>query len=99
MKKSQSVLIVDDDRDWAQGVADLFVAYGYDAEILPNGRRAVERAHSADFDIAFMDARQADSFFEIRKLKPHARVVMTGAAPLEQPLAFERMLEIVEMAG
>ena len=99
MKKSRSVLIIDDDRDWAQGVADLFVAYGYDAEIVPNGRLAIERARRADFDIAFMDARHVDGVSEIRKLKPRARVVMTGARPSEQPLAFERMLEIVETAA
>ena len=99
MKKSRFVLIVDDDRAWAEGVADLFVAYGYAAEFVANGRMAVERARRADFDIAFMDARDADSVFEIRTLKPHARVVMTGSGLLEKPLAFERMLEIVEAAA
>jgi CheY-like chemotaxis protein len=99
MKKSPFVLIVDDDRAWAEGIADLFVAYGYETEIVADGRLAVERARRADFDIAFMDARHADSFFEIRKLKPHAQIVMTGAGLLEKPLAFERMLEIVETAA
>ena len=96
MRKSQSVLIVDDDRAWAQGVADLFVAYGYETEVVADGRLAVERAGPADFDIAFVDVRDADSLFEIHKLKPHARVVMTGAALLQKPLTFERMLELVE---
>jgi DNA-binding response OmpR family regulator len=98
MKKSPFVLIVDDDRAWAESVADLFVAYGYEAEVIANGRLAVERARRADFDIAFMDVRDADGAFAIRKLKPHAQVVMTGTGLLERPLAFERMLEIVEMA-
>jgi two-component system, NtrC family, response regulator HydG len=119
MKKSQFVLIVDDDRDWAESVADLFQAYGYEVEIIANGRLAVERARRADFDIAFMDVQMpvmngVDSFFEIRKLKPAARIVMmagvheplvgralaAGAAGLlEKPFAFERMLEIVEAAA
>jgi two-component system, NtrC family, response regulator HydG len=119
VKKSPFILIVDDDRAWAEGVADLFVAYGYGAEFVANGRQAVERARRGDFDIAFMDVQMpgmngVDSFFEIRKLKPHARVVMmagaheplvapalaAGAAGLlEKPFAFARMLEMVETAA
>jgi DNA-binding response OmpR family regulator len=119
MKKSQFVLIVDDDRDWAESVADLFLAYGYDVEIIANGKLALDRARRADFDIAFMDVQMpvmngVDSFFEIRKLKPAARIVMMAGAHeplvgralaaganglLEKPFAFERMLEIVETAA
>ena len=97
MKKSQFVLIVDNDRAWAQNIADLFVAYGYEAEVIVNGKAAVEHARRRDFDIAFMDLQMpamsgVDS--EIRKLKPAARIVK-----MEKPLAFERMLEIVETAA
>ena len=99
MKKSPSVLIVDNDRAWAEGMADLFVAYGYEAEVVADGWQALERTGQADFDIAFVDVRDADSLFEIHKLKPHARVVMTGAALLQKPLTFERMLEVVETAA
>jgi len=99
MKKSPFVLIVDGDRAWAEGVADLFVAYGYEAEFVATGHQAVERARRADVDIAFMDARDADSVSELRRLKPYARVVLTGAGLLEKPLAFERMLETVETAA
>jgi DNA-binding response OmpR family regulator len=99
MKKSPFVLIVDVDRAWAQGVADLFVAYGYEAEVVANGRLAVERAGRADFDIAFLDADMngVDGFSEIRKLKPQARIVMMAGADARP--AFERMLEIVETAA
>jgi len=119
MKKSQFVLIVDNDRDWAESVADLFLAYGYEVEIIADGKQAVERAGRADFDIAFMDVHMpvmndVDSFFEIRKLKPAAKIVMMAGAQeplvgqalaagvaglLEKPFAFERMLEIVETAA
>jgi DNA-binding response OmpR family regulator len=91
MKKRQFVLIVDADRAWAEKVADLFVAYGYEAEVVVNGKAAVEHARRLDFDIAFMDV---DSVVEIRKLKPAARIVT-----MEKPLAFERMLQIVETAA
>ncbi len=99
MKKSQFVLIVDDDRDWAESVADLFLAYGYEAEVIANGKAAVEHARRHDFDIAFMDVRAADSCREIRQRRPHVRVLLTGTGLLEKPLAFERMLEAVETAA
>jgi DNA-binding response OmpR family regulator len=97
MKKSQFVLIVDDDRAWAEKVADLFVAYGYEAAVIATGKAALEHARRRDFDIAFLDTQMpamngVDG--EIRKLKPAARIV-----PMEKPLAFERMLEIVETAA
>lgn len=52
MRKSQLVLIVNDERDWAESVADLFLAYGYEVEIIANGRLAVERASRTDFETA-----------------------------------------------
>jgi DNA-binding response OmpR family regulator len=99
MKKSQFVLIVDDDRAWAEKIADLFVAYGYEAEVIANGKPAVEHARRRDFDIAFVDVRAADSCREVRQRRPHARVVLTGTGLLEKPLPFERMLEVVETAA
>jgi len=96
MKKSPFVLIVDDDRAWAQGVADLFVAYGYEAEVVGAGPQVVEHARRADFDIAFMDVRDADSFSEIRDQKPQARIVMMASTNTRP--SFKHMLEIVETA-
>ena len=81
MKKSQFVMIVDDDRDWAESVADLFQAYGYEVEIVGDGRQAVERAQHADFDMVFMDVDMpvmngVDSCVQIRKSNPDARIMM-----------------------
>jgi DNA-binding response OmpR family regulator len=97
MKKSQFVMIVDDDRAWAERIAELFVAYGYEAAVIASGKAALEHARRRDVDIAFLGVQTpalsgVDS--ELRKLKPAARIV-----PLERPLAFERMLEIVETAA
>jgi len=97
MKKNPFVLIADADRAWAQGVADLFVAYGYETEVVVDGRQALARAGRGDFDIAFLDVdmKGADGFSEIRE--PQARIVMMAGA--DARLAFERMLEIVETAA
>lgn len=98
MKKSQCVLIVDDNHAWAEGVADLFVAYGYEAEVVANGRLAIERAGRIAFDIAFLDADMDDGLSEIRRLRPHARIVMMAGGAHARP-AFEHMLQIVETAA
>ena len=75
------VLIADDDPDVAESYAEIFRSYGCVVDIVHDGRAAVERFRVRDYDVAFMDIRMpgmngVDSFLEIRKLKPHARVVL-----------------------
>jgi two-component system, NtrC family, response regulator HydG len=75
------IMIVDDDQDLAESLADLLHAHGYQVEIANNGQDAVTQASARDFDIAFMDVRMpvmngVDSFFAIKKIKPQARIVM-----------------------
>jgi CheY-like chemotaxis protein len=75
------VLIVDDDVDLAESLAEVLLDHGCDVSIAEHGREAVTRAGSEDFDIIFMDVRMpvmngVDSFFAIRSIKPEARVVM-----------------------
>src|SRR5262245_39098602 len=79
--KPFSVMIVDDDRDLAEGLAELLEIHGYSVAVASNGREAVERFREASYDMTFMDVRMpvmngVDCFFEIRKLKPEAKIVM-----------------------
>jgi two-component system, NtrC family, response regulator HydG len=79
--KAVRIMIVDDDQDLAESLADLLFAHGYQVEIARNGREAVEQAQVQDFDVAFMDVRMpvmngVDSFFAIKQMKPQARIVM-----------------------
>jgi two-component system response regulator HydG len=80
MKRAR-VMIVDDDRDLAESLAELIEVRGHKVEIASNGREAVERFRQQDYDIAFMDVRMpvmngVESFLEIRKLRPDAKIVM-----------------------
>jgi two-component system, NtrC family, response regulator HydG len=79
--KDTNIIIVDDDRDLAESLAELLEVNGYQVEIASNGQEAVERFRHKDYDIAFMDVRMpvmngVDSFFAIQQMKPQARIVM-----------------------
>src|SRR5215468_10348090 len=117
--KRVDVMIVDDDQDLAESLADLLAANGYQVEVATNGKEAVERFRNKDYDITFMDVRMpvmngVDSFFEIRRLKPTAKIVlMTGFKEpivsralengalglLNKPFAAEAMLKLAESAN
>jgi CheY-like chemotaxis protein len=115
--KQIRIMIVDDDQDLAECLAELLGIHGYTVAIACNGREAVERVRKDDFDLTFMDVRMpvmngVDSFFEIRKMKPSAKVVMmtgfkepmvskaleNGALGLlNKPFQLDDMLEKLQM--
>src|SRR5215813_9162711 len=117
--KPLNVMIVDDDQDLAEGLAELLEIHGYSVAVASNGKEAVERFRDRDYDMTFMDVRMpvmngVDSFFEIRKLKPTAKIVlMTGFKEpivsralengalglLNKPFAAEAMLKLAESAN
>ena len=75
------IMIVDDDQDLAESLADLLQVHGYDVDIAKDGQDALEHARTQDFDLTLMDVRMpvmngVDSFLAIRKIKPQARIVM-----------------------
>ena len=114
-----NVMIVDDDRDLAESLAELLEMSGCTVTTAANGKEAVLSHNKQDFDVTFMDVRMpvmngVDSFFEIRKLKPNAKIVMmtgfkeaivtkaleAGAAGLlNKPFDIEAMLTIVGEAA
>jgi two-component system response regulator HydG len=90
------VFIVDDDRDFAESLALLIEGRGYEVELAFSGEEAIEKFGQRDFDITFMDVKLpgmdgVESFIEIHKLKPSARVVMMTGYSVEQLL--ERAVE------
>jgi DNA-binding response OmpR family regulator len=88
---SLRVFIVDDDRDFAESLALLLEARDYQVELAFSGEEAIAKFRERDFDIAFMDVRLPgksgiESFLEIRKFRPSARVVMMTGYSVEQLL-------------
>jgi two-component system, NtrC family, response regulator HydG len=86
---SLRVLIVDDDRDHADSVADILALRGHEIDIAGSGEAGVAKFGAAAFDVVLMDVKMpgmngVEAFFAIRKLRPDARVVMMTGFSVEQ---------------
>lgn len=81
---SLKILIVDDDIDFAEGLAELLDLRGHRVTIAVSGEQATDLFRDTDFDITFLDVKLpgmtgVECCRAIRDLKPGARVVlMTG---------------------
>jgi two-component system, NtrC family, response regulator HydG len=86
-----NILIVDDDADNAQSLAELFELEGHRVSMVHNGEDAIRAFIDNTYDLAFMDVMMpgkngVESFIEIKRLKPQARVVMMTGYSVEQLL-------------
>jgi len=83
------ILVVDDDQDHAESVADILSLGNYQVEIALSGEAAIQRFRETDFDVTLMDVRLpgidgVQTFFEFRKLKPSAQVIMMTGFSVEK---------------
>jgi two-component system response regulator HydG len=83
------VLVIDDDRDHAESIADILSMRGHRVEAAFSGEQGVEIFREQDFDIVFMDVKLpgmngVETFFEFKKIRPGARVMMMTGFSLEQ---------------
>ncbi|MCP5004275.1 MAG: response regulator [Planctomycetes bacterium] len=84
-----NILIVDDDQDLADSLADSFELTGHKAHMAFTGEEAIEKHRGGDFDITIMDIKLpgmngVESFMEIRKIKPYAKVIMMTVYSVRQ---------------
>jgi two-component system response regulator HydG len=91
MSAKTSILIVDDDRDLAESLADVLETRGYAVELAGSGEEGVARFRQRDFDLVFTDVKLpgmngVESFFAFRRIKPDAKVVMMTGFSVEQLL-------------
>lgn len=85
------ILVVDDDADNANSLGELFELEGHRVHVVHSGEDAVTAYCQDDFDLAFMDVMMpgkngVESFLEIRRLKPQARVYMMTGYSVEELL-------------
>ncbi len=117
--RALNIFIVDDDQDFAESLADILTGAGHHVELCFDGETAIRKFCEKKYDITFMDVKLpgkngVESFFEIRKIRPQAKVVMMTAYSVEQlvaqaieqgalgllrkPFDTSRMLEMLEDA-
>lgn len=86
--KNLRILVVDDDRDFAEGVADVLQLHGHETAVAHSGEQALETFTESEFDVTFMDVKLpgwngVESFREFRRRFPGAKVVMMTAYSLD----------------
>jgi two-component system, NtrC family, response regulator HydG len=91
MAKCLRILVVDDDEDNANSLGELFEMEGHHVTVAHSGEAAIEHYVGSSFDLAFMDVMMpglngVESFMEIRKLRPEAKVFMMTGYSVEQLL-------------
>jgi CheY-like chemotaxis protein len=76
-----NILLVDDNRDGLLVRRTLLEELGYAVSIAPNGEEGLKLFESANFDVVVTDYRMprmngAELIQRIRKLNPHARIIL-----------------------
>jgi two-component system, NtrC family, response regulator HydG len=120
MTNNLKILVVDDDVDNAQSLGELFELEGHAVSVVHSGQAAIDSYLNSNFDLAFMDVMMpgkngVESFLEIRRMKPQAKVIMmTGYSVeellqqatregalgvLEKPMEAREVLKMTERVG
>ncbi len=85
------ILVVDDDKDHADSLADLFTLEGHTVSVAYSAQQAIDCYIKSDFDVAFIDVvmpgmNGVESFLEIRRLRPDAKIFMMTGYSVEELL-------------
>lgn len=120
MTQPLRILVVDDDVDNAMSLSELFQLEGHIVHTVFSGQAAIDACLNSQYDLAFIDVMMpgkngVESFLEIRRLRPQARVyMMTGYSVeellqqavregamgyLEKPFEPHEVLRITESVG
>jgi two-component system, NtrC family, response regulator HydG len=83
------VLIIDDDIDHAESLADVIEMRGHEAHIANSGEEGIKEFRSADFGFVLLDVKLpgingVETFRELKKIKPTAKVMMMTGFSVEQ---------------
>jgi len=86
------VLIVDDDIDHAESLADVIEMRGHGAQLAHSGEEALAYFRATDFDFVLLDVKLpgingVETFLEMKKIRPAAQVMMMTGYSVEQLVA------------
>ena len=87
-KKTERVLVVDDEANMRRTLADILRNEGYEVTTAATGAEAVQRCSEAAYDIVLMDVRMpgidgVEAFRRIRRHQEGVRVILMSAYGLE----------------
>lgn len=119
MTKPLKILVLDDHVDVAASIGEILELDGHEVTLVHNGINAIAAYTNNFFDIGLFDVKMpgingVDSFLEIRKMKPHANVIMmsgyaddgvieraieNGAlGPLRKPFEVDELIKKIDEA-
>jgi CheY-like chemotaxis protein len=84
MARTLSILVLDDNADNADALAELLAMEDHKVKVVYSGQAAIDAYRSVPFDLGFFDVMMpgkngVESFLEIRQQRPDAKVYfMTG---------------------
>jgi two-component system, NtrC family, response regulator HydG len=86
------VLIVDDDIDHAESLADVIELRGHTAQLAYSGEEAIDYFRASNYDFVLLDVKLpgingVDTFLELKKIRPTAQVMMMTGFSVEQLVA------------
>jgi CheY-like chemotaxis protein len=86
------VLVVDDDCDHAESLADVIEMRGHTTQIANSGEEALKYFRAGDFDFVLLDVKLpgingVETFLEMRKIRPNVPVMMMTGYSVEQLVA------------
>jgi len=89
MAKEHNILIVDDNKDFADVFCDILRVNNYKAESCYGGQQAIEKIKKSDFDLMFLDIRMPDmdgiqTLKEVMKIKPEVSVIMMTGYSMDE---------------
>lgn len=86
MPERSSILVVDDELDICQNLADILADQDYDVDIATSGRAALELAARKPYDVALLDLKMPEMdgitlYRKLRKLRPEiVAIILTAYA-------------------
>ena len=98
LKGGAFVAVVDDDFNTRESLKDALREQGFVVTAVSTGEEAVKLAKERPLDVVFIDAKLSvisglDVFLKIKKVNPHARVIMMTAYREEMKETLERALQ------
>ncbi len=86
---AKHILLIDDNRDFADGLAALLRAANYEVSVAYSGEEAIGESAETDYDVILMDfmlpgMNGIEVMVKIHNLRPDVRVVLMSAYDITQ---------------